>query len=563
MSALEFVGKAVKGAAKLLRGSKGTAKEAAEGMVKITGESAKEVASLTKGAASGSTKVAANTTKGVLDATGGMAKSSAKMGSHEVAAAKEAYASRAIKSIGNPSYKVEGVLMPNRFSYRGGMFIDAKRSRIFNIQEFGRLQSRYRSLYGSARSGYLSFEKSLPKAQLFGFNKAIPKVAEGIKPVTKGMEKTAATAEKTGKTAVEAVTKHPYVKPSITIKPMEKAAKAEVEATRAEAAAASRTAGNATGRAAENVTGKVGENAGNASGISKQQLYSDAKKGMYNLGKAGAKGMGSAIAHPGAILGWIMFLKLQNKGLIDKTLDEFEKGGLYNVAMGAGFGGNAQNVQDKVSNTVSGLAGEGIDLYQGLKGTVTSVVDEFGNGYDFIKNKFVGYNGMVNDGNGQYVDPSVQQYQALQSYLQQNPETAQLVQEHPELANMYLQQQSQMGGGGASQIAGNLASGAVSGVNALMSNFTGGNVQKMDVASLLLSGLLFFGRFGLLGKIASAAMAGMTLKNVNGRTGNMVMQPQANLQQQLNAYFRQAQQAQQQQEPEPREETPSVFRARM
>lgn len=536
MSAIEFVGKAVKGAAKLLRGSKGTAKEAAEGMVKITGESAKEVASLTKGAASGSTKVVASSTKGVLDASGGMAKSSAKMASHEVAAVKEAYASRAIKSIGNPSYKAGGVEMPNRFTYRGGMFFDAKRSRIFNIQEFGRFQSHYRNLYGSARSGYLSFEKSLPKPQWFGFNKSIPKLGESVKPIQPAAGKVAGTVGKE--------TRHAYVKPTVnvTVKESPKiAGDAKVVDMTGKTV-------KTTGKAA-NSAGKVEEGAAKTA----EELAKQAESTAANAGKEATKrnygGWDKLLTYEeqkkiagGALKHWLPLLlggiylksKIEDKSVLSTAVGEITNGhGLVDDLGLATLGQDKYDalskelgrLYDKGANGVSFVGNELSDAYGASKDMVGKVFNEFGDGYDFFKNKVVNYNGMVNDGNGQYQDPSVQQYQALQEYLEQNPEAQQMLQQNPQLANALLQSQS--GGGSAAQLAGNMASGAVTGINSLLGNFTGGNVQKMDLASLMLSGLLFFGRFGMLGKVASAVMAGMTMKKMNARNnGQSVMQEQ-------------------------------------
>lgn len=73
-------------------------------------------------------------------------------------------ANAAIKSIGNPKFKVDGNLVP-RFEYVKGRFGDLKTGNQYTRKEFSQLQSHFNNLYkGGRTSGYKAWEKSLPKA---------------------------------------------------------------------------------------------------------------------------------------------------------------------------------------------------------------------------------------------------------------------------------------------------------------------------------------------------------------------------------------------------------------
>lgn len=95
-------------------------------------------------------------------------------------------------------------------------------------------------------------------------------------------------------------------------------------------------------------------------------------------------------------------------------------------------------------------------------------------------------NGMVNHGNG-YYDPTTAQYPSMS-------------------AVQGIQGQAGMGGG------------LMNNLNSALSNVTGGNISKMNLASLLLASYMMFGRFGWFSKIAGLALGGMTMKNVNQRS---------------------------------------------
>lgn len=164
--------------------------------------------------------------------------------------------------------------------------------------------------------------------------------------------------------------------------------------------------------------------------------------------------------------------------------------------------GNEKSVSEKNVDTLLGngtyssiktgvgnVGAEGADVYYRLKDTIGNVGAEAGslyyNGKEYVGGLFNG-NGMVNHGNG-YYDPTTAQYPSMSA--------VQGVQEH-----------SGVGGG------------LMNSLNAALANVTGGNISKMNLASMLLASYMMFGRFGWFSKIAGLALGGMTMKNVNQRS---------------------------------------------
>lgn len=148
----------------------------------------------------------------------------------------------------------------------------------------------------------------------------------------------------------------------------------------------------------------------------------------------------------------------------------------------------------KFSSGVGSVAGEAAGLYQGVKGGVSSVLGEGANLYETGKEQIGQYfsgNGMVSNGNGGYYDPTTPQY----------PSAAQMMGTAP----------------GMTQQQGGLAGTMVNGVHSIANELTGGNVSKMNLASLALSSYMMFGPFGWLGKMASLMLGGMTMRNINQR----------------------------------------------
>lgn len=164
--------------------------------------------------------------------------------------------------------------------------------------------------------------------------------------------------------------------------------------------------------------------------------------------------------------------------------------------------GNEKSVSEKTVDTLLGegaysslktgvgnVGAEGADVYHQLKGTLGNVGSEAGSlyydGKEYVGSMFNG-NGMVNHGNG-YYDPTTAQYPSMS-------------------AVQGVQGQAGMGGG------------LMNNLNSALSNVTGGNISKMNLASLLLASYMMFGRFGWFSKIAGLALGGMTMKNVNQRS---------------------------------------------
>ncbi|WP_306572049.1 hypothetical protein [Segatella buccae] len=150
---------------------------------------------------------------------------------------------------------------------------------------------------------------------------------------------------------------------------------------------------------------------------------------------------------------------------------------------------------EKVSSGVGSVAGEAAGVYQGVKGGVSSVLGEGAHLYETGKEQIGQYfsgNGMVSNGNGGYYDPTTPQY----------PSTSQI------MGSGMTQGVPQQGG---------LTGTMVNGVHSIANELTGGNVSKMNLASLALSSYMMFGPFGWLGKMASLMLGGMTMRNINQR----------------------------------------------
>lgn len=234
---------------------------------------------------------------------------------------------------------------------------------------------------------------------------------------------------------------------------------------------------------------------------------------VAHTAKSGVK---FAAAHPKTgVAGLAIALPIvgYKKGLVNFAAEKvFGKGnegkGLIEPASTALLGshkdayGNEKPVSEKTVDTLLGdgtysslktgvgnVGAEGADVYYRLKDTIGNVGAEAGslyyNGKEYVGGLFNG-NGMVNHGNG-YYDPTTAQYPSMSAVQGE-------------------QGQAGMGGG------------LMNNINSALSNVTGGNISKMNLASLLLASYMMFGRFGWLSKIAGLALGGMTMKNVNQRS---------------------------------------------
>lgn len=271
------------------------------------------------------------------------------------------------------------------------------------------------------------------------------------------------------------------------------------------------------------------ETAKKGSLINKETLKNAAKVGWHEGGKVINKTAGWAgqyakysANHPVAslILSSIAYRQLTGRTLLPDVMkslggEDAAKKGIVGVLGETTLGkktdgqgnevGMVANLTDvlfgdgtygKVSSGVGSVAGEAAGLYKGVKGGVSSVLGEGANLYETGKERIGQYfsgNGMVSNGNGGYYDPTTPKY----------PSTAQM-----------------MGTGttpGVPQYQGGLTGTMVNGVHSIANELTGGNVSKMNLASLALSSYMMFGPFGWLGKMASLMLGGMTMRNINQR----------------------------------------------
>lgn len=179
------------------------------------------------------------------------------------------------------------------------------------------------------------------------------------------------------------------------------------------------------------------------------------------------------------------------KSVSEKTVDTLLGEGAYSsLKTGVGnVGAEGADVYYRLKDTIGNVGAEGAEVYHQLKGTLGSVGSEAGNlyydGKEYVCGLFNG-NGMVNHGNG-YYDPTTAQYPSMS-------------------AVQGVQGQSGVGGG------------LMNSLNSALANVTGGNISKMNLASMLLASYMMFGRFGWFSKIAGLALGGMTMKNVNQRS---------------------------------------------
>ena len=202
------------------------------------------------------------------------------------------------------------------------------------------------------------------------------------------------------------------------------------------------------------------------------------KKGLVNFAteKVFGKGNeGKGIIEPTStiLLGSHKDAYGNEKSVSEKTVDTLLGNGTYS----------------SIKTGVGNVGAEGADVYYRLKDTIGNVGAEAGslyyNGKEYVGGMFNG-NGMVNHGNG-YYDPTTAKYPSMS-------------------AVQGVQGQAGMGGG------------LMNNLNSALSNVTGGNISKMNLASLLLASYMMFGRFGWFSKIAGLALGGMTMKNVNQRS---------------------------------------------
>lgn len=196
--------------------------------------------------------------------------------------------------------------------------------------------------------------------------------------------------------------------------------------------------------------------------------------------------------------GWVAYNVYNGNGVVKPLMgavggEEAKQGGAVNLAEQLIAGDGASQLHDNLTGMVGGVMNEAGDVYYRLKDGTIAVVDEAGNlyqgGKEMIAGTFNG-NGMINDGNGYYSDPTAQQYPTMNQMM------------------------GQQGYG--------MANGLMGGMNNALNSVTNGNVSKLDLAGLLVSAYMMFGRFGWLGKAASLMLGGMTLKNINNHQSSQI-----------------------------------------
>lgn len=366
----------------------------------------------------------------------------AKISKAEMKQAKDLRkAEGAIKSIGSPKINVSGVDI-SRFSYKNGKFWDLKHANTsYSRKEFAQLQSHYSNLFkGGNKSGYKAWERTLPKSN---FTPKFNTLNNESKIIGHGSN------------TAETIAKQRWYQ---NVENWKKAGKLGVDGM------------NKTGRA----------------------IHGTAEFGFRAARGAIKNSKDLAIL---AGTGWAAYNIYNGNGIVKPILGAVggtgaQQGGAVNIAEQLIAGEGAPQLHDNLSGMVNGVVGEAGDVYYRLKDGTIAVADEAGNlyqgGKDMITGAFNG-NGMVNDGNGYYSDPTAQQY--------------------PSMAQM--QMTNQQGGGSMNAL--------MNGMNNAVSQVSGGNVSKMNIASLLLSAYMMFGRFGWMGKAASLLLGGMTLHNINGK----------------------------------------------
>ena len=366
----------------------------------------------------------------------------AKISKAEMKQAKDLRkAEGAIKSIGSPKINVSGVDI-SRFSYKNGKFWDLKHANTsYSRKEFAQLQSHYSNLFkGGNKSGYKAWERTIPKSN---FTPKFNTLNNESKIIGHGSN------------TAETIAKQRWYQ---NVENWKKAGKLGVDGM------------NKTGRA----------------------IHGTAEFGFRAARGAIKNSKDLAIL---AGTGWAAYNIYNGNGIVKPILGAVggtgaQQGGAVNIAEQLIAGEGAPQLHDNLSGMVNGVVGEAGDVYYRLKDGTIAVADEAGNlyqgGKDMIAGAFNG-NGMVNDGNGYYSDPTAQQY--------------------PSMAQM--QMTNQQGGGSMNAL--------MNGMNNAVSQVSGGNVSKMNIASLLLSAYMMFGRFGWMGKAASLLLGGMTLHNINGK----------------------------------------------
>lgn len=418
-------------------------------------KSAKSIGKMFSGSGAKAAEQVAKVSKAELKQVAKVPKAELK----QVADVKKANA--AIKSIGSPKINVAGLDI-SRFSYKNGTFWDLKHANTFySRKEFSQLQSHFNNLYkGGRTSGYKAWEKSLPKACFTPhFNPINPNtLKQESKIAGQGSKVAVKEAQRIGSDIGESVAKQKWYQNAENWK----------------------------------TAGRLGIRGMNKAG---RGIQGTAEFGFRAARGAIKNAKGLAIL---AGTGWVAYNVYNGNGIVKPLMGavggkEAKQGGAVNLAEQLIAGDGASQLHDNLTGMVGGVMNEAGDVYYRLKDGTIAVVDEAGNlyqgGKEMITGTFNG-NGMINDGNGYYSDPTAQQYPTMNQMM------------------------GQQGYG--------MANGLMGGMNNALNSVTNGNVSKLDLAGLLVSAYMMFGRFGWLGKAASLMLGGMTLKNINNHQSSQI-----------------------------------------
>lgn len=418
-------------------------------------KSAKSIGKMFSGSGAKAAEQVAKVSKAELKQVAKVPKAELK----QVADVKKANA--AIKSIGSPKINVAGLDI-SRFSYKNGTFWDLKHANTsYSRKEFSQLQSHFNNLYkGGRTSGYKAWEKSLPKACFTPhFNPINPNtLKQESKIAGQGTKVAAKEAQRIGSDIGESVAKQRWYQNAENWK----------------------------------TAGRLGIRGMNKAG---RGIQGTAEFGFRAARGATKNAKGLAIL---AGTGWVAYNVYNGNGIVKPLMGavggkEAKQGGAVNLAEQLIAGDGASQLHDNLTGMVGGVMNEAGDVYYRLKDGTIAVVDEAGNlyqgGKEMITGTFNG-NGMINDGNGYYSDPTAQQYPTMNQMM------------------------GQQGYG--------MANGLMGGMNNALNSVTNGNVSKLDLAGLLVSAYMMFGRFGWLGKAASLMLGGMTLKNINNHQSSQI-----------------------------------------
>lgn len=273
----------------------------------------------------------------------------------------------------------------------------------------------------------------------------------------------------------------------------------------ANATATGRSGAKASAAVTDGAAAQVGAAVTGEGGSRAVKLYKSLRTFCSDMGKGAAFVGQNWKGFAATVFGWNYFVKdkglfEQAKGVMftDKEMAELKnKGGVGFLKEGLfGEEGSSKSV---LENTVDTLAGDGV--YQTGTGIVSNTFDTVGGVVKGVTgavgDTYVGVKGAVGD-----------TYDGVKGYLAGN--------ERGYLAGSEGGTQHGMPVG----TDGNMSSMPIG--STIASMFSG---RMLNLASLIGAGILMFGNYGTMGKLASLGLGGMALKGMNSRNSAVVQQP--------------------------------------